>query len=739
MSYPYQDPKLPVEERVRDLLQRMTLEEKCAQMRLLFPNAEMAKQIPFDVSYLEKNKHRCGAIYNPYSMPVQTVNAIQKWYVENTRLGIPVAVHSESLHCGSHETDTVFPQAIGLGAAFHKKLICEIAKVMGQQGKAGGNNLVYAPNLDLSRDPRWGRTEETYGEDPYLIAQYAVAYIQTMQAQGVACCPKHYLAYGLGEGGLNLAPAHAGEREMREVLIEPFQKAITEAKAMGIMPSYGELDGEPLHGSRRFLTDILRTEFGFTGQVISDYGGVPMLRSVHHVAQNPLEAGKRALYAGVDMEAPEMYGFGPALEEAVRSGKVPEDWIDTAVSRILRHKFQMGLFENPYTDIEEATKCHTDRELALARRAAEETLVLLKNDNGLLPLSEGVGTVAVIGPNGAVAQLGDYTPQAAWNRAVSVKKGLEQLLGEDRVRYALGCTTAGGTEEQLQQAVRVAKQADVAVVCLGDNTNFSGGIGWGAENPGEQVAITSGEGFDMCSLELPGRQQQLLQAIWETGTPVILVLQTGRPYAISWAKGHIPAILQAWCPGEQGGHAIADVLFGRVNPSGKLPISIPRSVGHLPCYYNHKVSARGFYKKPGSLDAPGRDYVFDTPQPLYPFGYGLSYTTFAYSDLTVTVGETYPDTQVSVTVENVGAMAGFEVVQLYVTDTYCRITPFVRRLRGFDKIWLEPGEKKTVEFSLGFEDFAFINESIRPEIEPGEFVIAVGDQKARFVLEGEEG
>ncbi|MBE6981486.1 MAG: glycosyl hydrolase [Ruminococcaceae bacterium] len=734
MQYPYQDPALDIEERVKDLLSRMTLREKLAQMRLLFPGAKQAKQEPFDVAYLEENKHCCGAIYNPYSMSVETVNAIQKWYVENTRLGIPIAVHSESLHGGNHETDTVFPQSIGLGAAFHKELIAQIGQVMGKQVKAGGNNLVYAPNLDLSRDPRWGRTEETYGEDPYLTAQYGVAYIKAMQAEGVACCPKHFLAYGLGEGGINLAPAHAGEREMREVLLEPFQKAVTEGGAMGIMPSYGELDGEPLHGSRRLLTELLRTELGFTGQVVSDYGAVSMLRSFHRVAKDCLEAGKRALYAGVDMEAPKMVGFGPELEEAVERGTVPESWVDTAVSRILRHKFQMGLFEDPYTDPQKMAQCHGDAPLALARKAAEETLVLLKNENNILPLSEKIGKVAVIGPNSAVAQLGDYTPSGAWPRAVSVKQGLETLLGEDRVSYALGCTTAGGTEKQLREAVELARQADVAIVCLGDNSNFSGGIGWGAENPGESIAITSGEGFDMCSLELPGRQQKLLEAIWETGTPVVLVLQTGRPYAISWAADHIPAILQAWYPGEQGGHAVADVLFGRVNPSGKLPISMPRSVGHLPVYYNHKASARGFYKKPGSLEKPGRDYVFDTPQALYPFGYGLSYTTFSYRELGVSVLGKDRAT-VRVTVENTGDRAGFEAVLLYVSDKYCRITPFVRRLRGFEKLWLEPGECKTVAFDLGFEDFAFINENMEPEVESGDFTVTVGDLQESFVLE----
>lgn len=733
MQYPYQNSSLCVEERLQDLLSRMTLEEKFAQLRLLFPSAKMAKQEPFDVTYLEENKHRCGAIYNPYSMRVETVNAIRKWYLENTRLRIPVAIHSESLHGASHETDTVFPQSIGMGATFNRELMRAVATQIGKEVKAGGNDLVYAPNLDLSRDPRWGRTEETYGEDPYLTSEMGVAYIQAVQSQKVACCAKHYLAYGSPEGGLNLAPAHAGQREMREVLMVPFQKAVTEGKTMGIMPSYSELDGEPLHGSRRLLTDLLRGEFGFEGQVISDYGAVPMLKSCHHLAEDPAKVGSIALYAGVDMEAPDVYGFGPELEEAVRNGQVPESWVDTAVSRILRHKFQMGLFDDPYTDPSLGPKCHNAQALALARRAAEESVVLLKNENSLLPLSDKIGRVAVIGPNADFPQLGDYTPQSAWKRAVTVKQGLESLLGKDRVLYALGCTIAGGSDDQLAEAVQKAGQADAVVVCLGDNSNFSGGIGWGAANPEEDVAVTCGEGFDMCSLELPGRQQALLEAVSATGKPVILLMQSGRPYAIRWAKAHVPAILQAWYPGEQGGYALADILFGKVNPSGRLPISFPRSAGHIPAFYNHKCSARGFYKRPGTAQKPGRDYVFDSPNALFSFGEGMSYTSFSYSDLTVTAtGENRA--QVCVTVENTGHMAGYEVVQLYVTDKFCRITPFVRRLRGFEKIWLEPGEKKNVRFQLGFEDFAFINENMQPEVEPGEFEITVGELKTSVVL-----
>lgn len=735
MKYPYQDPSLSPEERTADLLSRMSLEEKFAQMRLLYPRGNLIQQVPFDTSILEENRHRCGAIYNPNTIPPENVRIIQDWYRENTRWGIPVAIHSESLHGLMSEDATVFPQAVGLGATFSRELMTDVVTQIGKEARSHGVNMTYAPNVDLSRDPRWGRVEENYGEDPYLTSEMGVAYVKALQSQGVSACPKHYIAHGSPESGINLAPVHAGEREFRETMMVPFQKVVMEGKAEGIMPAYSEWDGVAIHASRPLLTDLLRGEFGFTGQVVSDFGAVSMLYRFHHVAGSPVEAGKMALHAGVDMEAPSPVGFNPELVEKVRNGEIPMEYVDTAVSRILLHKFKRGLFENPYPEGD--TKDNRNAQaLELTKRAATESVVLLKNDHKLLPLSDSIGRIALIGPNADNAQLGGYTVQSAIGRAVTLRKALEERLGEERVLFAQGCTTAHGTDEQMTAAVEAAKQAEVAVVVLGDNANYFGGIGWGDAETDGKVSVTCGEGFDMCSLELPGRQEELLKAVYASGTPVILILETGRPYAVCWAKENIPAIMQAWYPGEQGGYALADLLFGDANPSGRLPISFPRSVGHIPCFYNHKVTAKGYYKVRGTKEVSGRDYVFDTPDSLFTFGDGMSYTTFEYSDLTVPeTAATDAQVDVAVTVQNTGERAGYEVVQLYIRDKVCRISPFIRRLRGFEKIWLEPGQKKQVTFKLGFEDFAFVNEQMKLEVEPGEFIIRVGDQKATLVLE----
>ena len=736
MQFPYQNPSLPIEERIEDLLSRMTLEEKFAQMRLIRPTPAQSQQVPFDLSILEKNSHRIGAIYNASSMPEQTIRDIQDWVKKNTRLGIPVAIHGESLHGVMHSNATCFPQSVGLGATFNPSLMERISTQIGKEARANGITMTYAPNVDLSRDPRWGRVEENYGEDPYLTSRLGVAYVKGLQSQGVAACPKHFIAHGSPEGGINLAPVHAGEREFRETMMVPFKKVIQEGKAMAIMPAYSEWDGQVVHASRYLLTDLLRGEFGLRGPVVSDYGAIKMLHNFHHVAATPTEAGKMALYAGVDVEAPSIVGFNAELEDSVREGKVPVEWVDLAVRRVLRHKFEMGLFENPYADAEAMAENRNAEALALARQAARESMVLLKNEGGLLPLSDSVGKVALIGPNANNPQLGGYTVREAIAHTVTLRQALEERLGKQRVLFARGCSTAGGTDEQIQEAVAAAKQADVAVLVMGDNSNYYGGIGWGDAELDGKVAVTCGEGFDTHCLDLPGRQQTLIEAIYATGTPVVLVLETGRPYAVCWAKEHIPAILQAWYPGEQGGYALAEVLFGDTDPSGRLPISFPRSAGHIPAFYNHKASARGYYKVRGAKDNPGRDYVFETPDALFPFGAGMSYTTFAYSELTVPeTAKIGQQVAVSVAVENTGDRRGCEVVQLYVTDCVCRISPFVKQLRGIEKIWLEPGEKKTVTFSLGFEDFAFINEQMQQEVEPGEFLIRVGDQQASLQME----
>ena len=409
--------------------------------------------------------------------------------------------------------------------------------------------------------------------------------------------------------------------------------------------------------------------------------------------------------------------------------------MDIAVRRVLKHKFEKGLFENPYSDAEAQKENRNAYAMSLARRAAQESCVLLKNE-GVLPLSQNARKVALIGPNADNPQLGGYTVREAIEHTVTLRTAMEERLGKDRVLFSRGCTIAGGSDDMICEAVEAAKQADVAVVVLGDNSNYFGGIGWGDSELDGTVAVTCGEGFDTHTLDLPGRQQELLEAVCASGTPVVLVMESGRPYSIVWAKAHVPAILQAWYPGEQGGYGVADVLFGDTDASGRLPISFPRSAGHIPAFYNHKVSARGYYKKRGSKEQPGRDYVFDTPDALFSFGDGMSYTTFAYGEICAPETASIADpVEVSVTVENTGKRLGCEVVQLYISDSFCRITPFVRQLRGFKKVWLEPGQKQTVTFTLDFEDFAFINEKMEREVEPGEFVISLGDKQVTITLQ----
>lgn len=737
----YRDPNSPETARIADLLGRMTTEEKLMQLCLLTRIDRLAED-PASGPVYPDLIHGLGASYCTGYFDPEAFNRIQRFLVEETRLGIPLIMMGESLHGCMFDGATVFPQAIGLGSTWNTELMSEVATAIGRETRATGIRQTYAPNLDLSRDPRWGRVEENYGEDPYLTSRLGVAYVRGLQSQGVVSSPKHYCAHGTPEGGINLAPVHAGERELRELYLPPFAAAIREGGALSLMPAYSELDGVPLHASRFLLTDILRGELGFEGFTVTDFGALHMLHSFHRTAANGLEAGRQAIRAGIDMEAPSRFGFGEEFFAAVHNGTIPMELIDTAVTRILRVKFRLGLFEQPYADPAARARLRALATVGLSRRTAHEAMVLLKNEGDLLPLADKIGRVALIGPNADNAQLGDYTAREATDRAVTVRQGLVARLGEERVAYAPGCSIAGGTDAEIAAAVAAAREADVAILVLGDNSNFYAGIGWGDTGSEGPAAVTCGEGFDMSDLALPGRQQELLEAVAATGTPVVLVLMSGRPYAITWAAEHIPAILQAWYPGEQGGHAVCDLLFGDVNPSGRLPISFPRSAGHLPCYYNYKISARGYYKKPGAPDAPGRDYVFSSPAALYPFGHGLSYTTFEYNDLHVEPAVLPPDgtVEVAVTVRNTGKRAGAEVVQLYLTDDYSRITPFVRRLRAFTKIRLEPGASERVRFRLGSADFAFINEQMRPEVEPGTFTVAVGGLQGAFeVRETEEG
>ncbi len=723
----YKDPKAPIPQRVADLVSRMTLEEKVNQMLLGNGYEELNK-------WIDEGKfpeYGPSSVY-VQSAPIQELNRIQKYIMENTRLGIPMLVAGESIHGLMCPGATMFPQAIGLGATFNKELMKEIADTIGRESAAVGIRHTYAPNIDLSRDPRWGRTEENYGEDPYLTSRLCVEYIKKVQEHGVACAPKHYLAYGSPEGGLNIAPAHVGEREMRENMLGPFEAAVSEAGAMSLMPSYGEIDGVPVHGSRYLLTDILRGELGFDGFTISDYSALSMLYALHRAVPDALSAGKMALHAGLDMEAPTPDAYGPTFVEAARQGQLPMEEIDLAVSRILSVKFRLGLFENPYIPQDGVSRLRNARDVEKARIAAQESTVLLKND-GILPLDKNkIKKAAVIGPNSDVVQLGDYTPPFAGENAITLRKAMEEFLGADKVLYARGSGIIDAAPEERQEAVRIASQADIAFVVLGDNSNFFGGIGWGDDGVG--LAVTCGEGFDLTELVLPASQRQLLEEVAATGTPVVLILETGRPYCIGRECQLSNAVLEAWYPGEQGGPALCDILFGLVSPSGRLPITFPRSTGQLPCFYNHKPSARGYYHSPGTPSSPGRDYVFESSEPLFRFGHGLSYTEFEYSNLHIEADKKAGTAQVSITVQNTGPQKSKHTVLLFLTDCVCRLTPYVRRLRGFEKIELAPEESQTLTFHLGFEDFCFINEKMQKEVEPGEYIVEIGGQTGGFVL-----
>ena len=724
MTCDYKNPALPPERRACDLVSIMTTDEKLDQMAM----TPLGSKDVTDILTGGKPEHEIGAVYftTGYLSPDE-LDKIQRYQVDSTRLGIPLLVMGESIHGIMSPGATVFPQAIGLGATFDTELISKIAEIIGAEARSSGIRQVYAPDIDLSREPRWGRVEENYGEDPYLTSRLCVAYIKALQSAGVAATVKHYIAHGSPEGGVNIAPVHFGLREFYEVIYETFNAAVGEAGALSVMPAYGEFDGEPIHSSRFLLTEVLREKMGFKGFTVSDFGATSMLVGTHCVAADEKEAGFMALNAGLDFEAPGPFAYGGRFREAVHNGEIAMSLVDEAVKRILYVKFALGLFEEPFVRRSTDKNGETARELAL--RAGVESIVLLEN-NGVLPLSETARRVAVVGPNADDIRLGDYSMPDAHTRVKTLRTVLAERLGSERIVYSPGCNIASGTAEMISSAVEAVRGADVVIAVIGDNSDSYAGIGWGDQGGGG--VVTCGEGRDSASLELPDAQLRLLRALRPACGKLITVLETGRPYDLREIKELSDALIAAWYPGELGGYALYDILFGRRSPSGRLPITFPRSVGHLPCYYNYKVSARGYYKNPGSDEHPGNDYVFDTPAPLYSFGYGLSYTQFDYSELAAVVSGR--EVTVSVKVKNIGKHTGDEIVLLFLRHMRCRITPFIKRLRGFTRISLAPGEEKTVSFKLSDSDFTFINERYEPEPGYGTFRITISDQTAEFTL-----
>ena len=719
----YLDINEPISERVEDLLSRMTSEEKIAQLSGA-SNPGVLKSLAAGEDFPAAG---VGAAF-ARTLDIAETDAITKNSREKSRLGIPTIVFEESLH-GLYRADaTVFPQSIGMGATFNDELAHRCASVIGREARAHGIRQVLAPCVDLSRDPRWGRVEENYGEDPYLTARMGTAYVKGLQQNGVAATVKHYAAHGSPEGGINIAPVHVGEREWRETMIEPFAAAVGEGGALSVMPAYSELDGIPMHANRKMLTDVLRGELGFDGYVFSDFGGISMMMNIHRTASSYEECGVQSINAGVDMEATAHDCFNSALLDSIRDGLVDAETLDNAVRRILSVKFRLGLFENSSSDSSLVPLVHSDESIALSLEAAEESAVLLKN-NGILPLRENGGKILLVGVNADTPQLGDYSRREWDGRTVTLRRALTEVCGDNLI-YHKGCSVAS-SDPSLADAIRDAESADVIIAVLGDNSGFLGGIGWGDVTP--STAVTCGEGFDSSSLTLPEPQRELLRAMHETGKPVVLIIESGRPYCIGEECSLSDAVIEAWYPGEVGGYALANLLLGKVSPSGKLPISIPRSAGHVPCFYNHKRSARGFYNMHGSPDQPGRDYVFSSPEPLFEFGYGLSYTTFVYSDLTVDA-RSADEILVSVKVKNTGAMAAKEAVLLYISQDFCPVSPFVKRLRRFRKISLAVGEEKSVAFTLGREDVSYIGFDMKPTVGKGGFTIEIGGLTANFEL-----
>lgn len=729
----YKDKTAPIESRVNDLMQRMTLEEKVEQMGMHglgdYPNLKASYGV-------------CDSPFDGLEKIADQSRKAKQHARENTRLGIPPIQIAECLHGLLAYGATIFPQAIAQGSTWNPELIKEMSAAVADEASAVGVDQALSPLFDLIRDARYGRNEECYAEDPYLVAEMGKAFVTGMQGDPeqtkdaipegkLMCTAKHFAGYSVPWAGINLAPSSLGEREMRTLYLYPFEKVVKEANVYAVMPSYNEVDGVPAHANRWLLTDVLKGEWDFDGYVFSDYGGLSHLENFHHTAADKAEAAYQGVTAGVDLEAarPDIY---PNLVQLVKEGKVKESQIDDAVRRILTAKFKAGVFDKDYADpVNIKKRIHTPAHVALARRLAEESAVLLKNDGSLLPLDASrIKDIAVIGPNADQVQYGDYSYTRDNKSGVTVLEGIKGAVGDKvRVHYAKGCGISSLDKSGFDEAVEAARKSDVAVVVLGETSVILSGLGWG-KGPGEAEAddpFTTGEGYDLTDINPIGVQRELIQAIQATGTPVVLVLVHGRPWSIAWEKENIPAILEAWYPGEQGGNAIADILFGNVNPSGRLNATFPQSVGHIPVTYDYKPSAKGINREPGTPEKPGRDYVFSSPDPLFPFGHGLSYTDFEYSDMEIS-GDRFDSDgiTVSVNVKNTGNREGKEVVQLYVNDKASTVTTPVMALKRFRKINLAPGQSERVSFTIAPDDLGLWNKEMKYVTEPGEFEFMFG-------------
>jgi beta-xylosidase len=728
----YRNPKLPIPDRVADLLKRMTLEEKVDQLaggrRRMMTTSDPEGQRIFGKF---REVFKMESQISPHDA-AELRNEAQKYFLEKTRLGIPAIFQGEALHGYMAYGSTSFPQVLGLASTWDPALVEQVFTAASDEMASTGTNQAFTPVLDLARDPRWGRTEETYGEDPYLVSRMAVAAVNGLQGTSweidrrhhVIATAKHFAVHGQPEGGTNTAPGNYSERVIRESFLVPFQAAVQEAHAGSIMASYNEIDGIPSHVNHWLLDRVLRQEWGFQGYVTSDGNGLQMLVETHHVAADKAEAARKALAAGVDYDLSDGTVYA-TLTDQVKQGIVPETELDRAVSRVLATKFRLGLFENPYVDADYATKTvNSPEHKALVLKAAQKAIVLLKNDSNLLPLDpKKLKTIAVIGPNAVDVHLGGYSRDPGPGNQISILDGIKQRVEPGvKVLYSEGCKITTGKqgwsawyenkveipdaksqEASIRAAADVARKSDVALVVVGENESTNREA-WSEEHLG-----------DRDSLDLIGAQEELVEAVVAAGKPVVVLLINGRPLSVNYIKEHVSAILEGWYLGEQGGAAAASVIFGDVNPGGKLPITFPKSVGQLPDFYNYKPSRN-------------RSYLQDGRKPLFPFGYGLSYTTFKFDNLHIEPATILPGGKavVFVDVTNTGNREGDEVAQMYIHQRVASVTRPVMELRGFDRVTLKPGEKATVEFGVTPESLSLLNEDMQSVVEPGTFDVMVG-------------
>jgi beta-glucosidase len=732
----YRNATLPIEKRVADLLPRMSLEEKVDQLTggqrhpgILDTTGRFTP---------DQAEEAFGKLYQEFTTmgahdAAVLRNAAQRYAVEKTPLGIPRLFMGEALHGYMFNGSTSFPQCLGLASTWDPDLVREVFTAAGDEMGSSGTNQAFSPVIDLARDPRWGRTEETYGEDPFLVSRMGVAAIEGLQGNSFQIDHHHVLAtakhfvHGQMEGGRNTGPSNISERELRESFFVPFEAAVKEAHVGSVMASYNEIDGIPDHINHWLLGTVLRQEWGFQGYVTSDGGALQMLYETHHVAANAADAAREAIAAGVEYDLSDGSVYR-TLVDSVKAGKVPQSQVDAAVSDVLAAKFRLGLFENPYVDPEYTAKTTNSPEhQKLALKAAQESIVLLKNDGDLLPLNiSKMKNIAVIGPNAADVHLGGYSREAG--HGVSILDGIRQRVGGGvNVLYSEGCKITNGKQgwrgwyennvtvidpntqlASIRAAAETARKADVAIVVVGENETTNREA-WSEQHLG-----------DRDSLDLLGAQDQLIKAVFETGTPTVVLLINGRPLSINYAAQNIPAILEGWYLGEEGGTAAANVLFGDVNPGGKLPVTFPRSVGQLPAYYDHKPSRN-------------RSYAFADSTPLFPFGFGLSYTKFRYENLRVEPAKISASQTATVRVDitNTGNRLGDEVAQLYIHQRLSSVGQPVMALKGFHRVTLKPGEKTTVEFKLAPDALAIIDENMRRVVQPGLFDVMVGQSSAQ--------